>query len=108
MIEEIRNKLRILKAVNWSIDFGWVKAHVGVYGNELADNLAKEAASSSSMVCYERIPKSVMINKFREVSLMEWQSEWEQTLNGVVTKLFFPSVKPVSYTHLDVYKRQKL
>ena len=24
---------------------------------------------------------------------MEWQSEWEQTLNGMVTKLFFPSVK---------------
>ena len=62
LIEEIRNKLRSLKAVNWSIDFGWVKAHVGIYGNELADNLA-----SSSMVCYE----------------------------------------PVSYTHLDVYKRQK-
>ena len=87
LIEELRNKLRSLKAVNWSIDFGWVKTHVGIYGNELADNLAKEAASSSSMVCYERIPKSAMINKFHEVSLMEWQSA-------------------VSYTHLDVYKRQ--
>lgn len=79
---------------NWSIDFGWVKAHVGLYGNELADNLAKEAAHTSSrMVCYERIPKSAVINELREASLMEWQSEWEQTSNGMLTKLFFPSVK---------------
>jgi ribonuclease HI len=44
LIESIRNKTRILKSKNWSINFGWVKAHAGIEGNELAEKLAKEAA----------------------------------------------------------------
>lgn len=44
LIEEIRKKASILETANWTIEFSWVKAHVGTYRNELADHLAKEAA----------------------------------------------------------------
>jgi ribonuclease HI len=44
LLEEMRQKIRILHSRNWSIDFGWVKAHTGIHGNELADRLAKQAA----------------------------------------------------------------
>ena len=44
LIEEIRNKVQNLTKQNWSIHFGWVKAHNGIQGNELADTLAKAAA----------------------------------------------------------------
>jgi ribonuclease HI len=44
LIEEIRRKVAKLQGSSWKIEFSWVKAHVGIYGNELADKLAKEAA----------------------------------------------------------------
>jgi len=43
LIEETR-KMSTLETANWTIEFSWVKAHVGIYGNELADQLAKAAA----------------------------------------------------------------
>jgi len=32
--------------VKLKIKFSWVKTHAGIYGNEMADGLAKEAARS--------------------------------------------------------------
>jgi ribonuclease HI len=37
LIEEIRKRISILERTNWTIEFLWVKAHVGIYRNELAD-----------------------------------------------------------------------
>ena len=44
LIEEIRKSAVALKKRNWTIIFTWIEAYVGIYGNELADKLAKEAA----------------------------------------------------------------
>jgi ribonuclease HI len=43
LIEEIRNRLSILDRADWTIGISWVKTHVGIYGNELADQLATAA-----------------------------------------------------------------
>jgi ribonuclease HI len=42
LIEDIRKKISSLERNKWTIEFSWVKAHVGIYGNELADKLAKD------------------------------------------------------------------
>jgi ribonuclease HI len=37
LIEEIRKKLTEVETTNWTLQFCWVKVHVGIRGNELAD-----------------------------------------------------------------------
>ena len=44
LIEEIRKRLSKLERSSWTVAFSWVKAHAGILGNELADQLAKAAA----------------------------------------------------------------
>jgi hypothetical protein len=62
------------------------------YGDETADRLAKEA-TQNYCVTYCRIPKCAMKKETREESIRKWQSQWEETTKGAVTKEFFPSVE---------------
>jgi ribonuclease HI len=57
-IEDLRRRLTQMKKLDWKIQFSWVKAHVGIQGNELADTLAKEAATNVDIIeCYKKVPK---------------------------------------------------
>ena len=61
LIEDIRNMISLLERTNRTIEFSLVKAHVGIYGNELADKLAKNAACDrDTTVSLNRIPKSTL------------------------------------------------
>ena len=61
LAEGIRKKVNTMVTAKWKIKFSWVKAHAGIYGNEMADRLAKEAArSDGTNYGYSRIPISVI------------------------------------------------
>jgi len=65
-----------------------------ILGNELADHLAKSAARDGRLqVCYDRMPKSNVLRAREEVSVTQWEREWQSTPKGEVTKSFFPTVK---------------
>jgi hypothetical protein len=80
---------------NWKIQFKWVKAHVGIFGNEIADRLAKKATQNYD-VTYRMIPKSSIkrdIKKEKKEDIRKWQHQWEETTKGAITKELFPVVE---------------
>jgi len=92
LIDEIRKKAISLGKHNWHITFTWIRAHVGHYGNELADKLAK-AAAGKDIISYNRIPICEIAQQLRETSFKKWQMQWDKTTKAFTTKEFFPNVK---------------
>ena len=92
LIEEIRKHAKAVEKCNWTIEFTWIKAHAGNYGNEFADKLAKEAARKYD-ISFNRIPKSEIVQHVRDQSLAKWQTQWNRTTKALKTKEFFPIFK---------------
>jgi ribonuclease HI len=94
LIKEIRKRLSILDRANWTIEISWVKAHIGIYGNELADQLSKSATRNSDIaVSFNRIPTSTLYSKLNEVITQKWQTDWDNCTKAAITKEFFPNVR---------------
>ena len=71
-----------------------MKAHGNNPRNELANLLAKESAGDKSLqLSYHKYPKSAVTNELKCLGIQKWQSEWDNTNNGAVTKTFFPADK---------------
>jgi hypothetical protein len=68
-----------------------VKAHAGIFGNEIADRLAKEA-TQNYYVTFSRIPRIAIKKDTRKENVRKLQRQWEETKKGAITKEFFPSV----------------
>jgi hypothetical protein len=57
-----------------------------------ADKLANEAARNDD-ICFDRIPKSEIVQQVRDQSIAKWQNQWDSTTKGLTTKQFFPIIK---------------
>jgi len=94
LIEDIRKRVASLENYEWKITFSWVKAHVGICGNELADRLAKEAArSNSTSIAFNRIPESTLYYEAAEEAKQNWRDEWMTCAKAATTKQYFPTLR---------------
>ena len=57
--------ISILERTSWTVQFSWVKAHVGIYGNELADQLAKAAACDRHFGLLQQDSKQYVVQQNR-------------------------------------------
>jgi ribonuclease HI len=67
LIEQTRKRLPNLERSNWTVAFARVKAHTGILGNELADQLAKAAVrGKDKAISYSRIPTSTLYRELEK------------------------------------------
>ena len=77
------------------IRFVWIKAHVGVIGNEAADAAAKDAALQKRAKEYTAFPLSYAKHQIRQESRNAWQQEYDSATQGSGTRFFFKSLDSV-------------
>lgn len=101
LAHEIRNNIMELRDRNMELRLFWVRAHIGVEGNERADSLAKEAALyKKSAPDYERCPVSFIKRQIRLETKKQWSKRYASSETATVTKLFLPETD-------DAYKMLK-
>lgn len=79
--------------------FVWVKAHVGIVGNEAADVAAKTAATLRTAASYDDFPISYFKRIAKESTAKEWEKRYQASTTGAITKHSFPTQKHAAAYH---------
>ncbi|XP_026819622.1 uncharacterized protein LOC113558364 [Rhopalosiphum maidis] len=93
----IKHVTLTLHQSNYSIQFLWIPSHIGIYGNEVADNLAK---STSSLICpsLTQLPHTDFTPTIRHHIKHLWSSQWSN----------FPEKFAARYKHIVPIIPQKI
>ncbi|GBN86950.1 hypothetical protein AVEN_168617-1 [Araneus ventricosus] len=88
LIEEIQAML------DSSVSLHWVKAHIGIEGNESADKAAKEATTRNNVDLHLGLPIRSLKTNLKRRLLDHWQRTWEDRENskGRFTYAIYPRV----------------
>ncbi|OQE58768.1 hypothetical protein PENNAL_c0359G07017, partial [Penicillium nalgiovense] len=78
-----------LRLAAWRVRIHWIPGHMGVYGNERADILAKLVAS-----VYRPAEAVILLSgcctKLRELATKRWKEEWASNNSGAHLRALFP------------------
>ena len=89
LVREAKFKWNHLGSKN-DVTLHWVKAHVGIEGNERADDLAKEGINSP--LYSTKISRASIKSTLDDILLEEWSRKWKMSPDYQDTKRWFPDV----------------
>ncbi|GFU70668.1 uncharacterized protein TNCV_53771 [Trichonephila clavipes] len=92
LIVKTHINLDFLRSRGVQVFFSFVRGHTGIYGNERADWLAKEATKLRDLVPMS-IPKSYHKKVFKEKIISPRNNLYQISINAHLTKEFFPSIQ---------------
>ena len=97
VLVEIMTKLHILEKTGCNIQFCWIPGHVGITGNETADQAAKMGLQKNIQPC--PIPHTDLRPLVKEYIDQTWQAEWDELPANKLHSIF-PTVKDAKPKYL--------
>jgi hypothetical protein len=77
ILNDIDDIVKILRLLGISINLMWIPSHIGIYGNEEADKLAKNVLVNPVEVTSIQPHLSDFYNILQSETLEKWKSRWE-------------------------------
>ena len=104
-VEKCLNALNELGKRN-RVHIRWVKAHVGIHGNEIADSLAKRGSALGVGPTDELLaPKAIQKKAINEYFHGKWSKAWKGYSQARQTKIWFP--EPDYKKSLQLLKKER-
>ena len=99
----VKNAIEVWEEVAESgikISVEWVKAHIGIEGNELADEEAKMGALSLSIWSETLRPWKETLKEVEKVIKQEWKIRWKNIYKHDASKIFISGPDKQKAKHL--------
>ena len=101
------DSLNYLASKGPSVSIVWIKAHVGHFGNEVADSLAKEATELNETEAVQMgRPINSIKNAISGKAYRTWASIWLNQKQARMTKQFFPVIDNNMSKNIYTYNRK--
>ncbi|GBO15458.1 hypothetical protein AVEN_5579-1 [Araneus ventricosus] len=91
LIVKTQTNLNFLQGRDVQVFFSFVRGHIGIYGNERADWLAKEVTKLIDFIPMT-VPKSFYKSVFKKHVISQWNNLYQISHNAKSNKEFFPSI----------------
>ena len=76
LLQEILSKTHAISSAGGEVVFSWIASHVGIHGNELADQAAHEASLGAN-IDIQHVPFQDMLIYYRQIAWTEWHRRWD-------------------------------
>ena len=108
LVKECADTLNKLAANN-TVRLQWVKAHIGIHGNEKADAAAKQGALTHALGCepWLPVPHNKLNKMVSTILTKKWQERWSHLDSCRQTRMALPCVGPRSSNFMQTLSRDE-